>query len=81
MQTAILKTEIYKEVSLLRDDKLSEVKDFIEFILSRQKLSKKKVMQLKGIWAGRGFEKVGDLEKELKSIQKKTMQSILKKGI
>lgn len=81
MQTAILKTEIYKEVSLLRDDKLSEVKDFIEFILSRQEPAKKKVIQLKGIWAGRGFEKVSDLEKELKSIRKKTMQSILKKDI
>lgn len=81
MQTEILKTEIYKEISLLREDKLSEVKDFIEFILSRQKPSKKKVMQLKGIWAGKGFEEIEGLEKELKSIQKKTMQSILKKDI
>lgn len=81
MQTEILKTEIYKEISLLREDKLSEVKDFIEFILTRQKPSKKDVVQFKGIWAGKGFEKIGNLEKELKSIQKMTMQSIIKRDI
>lgn len=80
MQTTALKTEIYKELSLLRDDKLSEVKDFIEFILARQK-SLRKVIRLKGVWAGKGFEKIDDLEKELKSVQKKAMQSILKKDI
>jgi len=80
MQTTILKTEIYKELSLLRDDKLSEVKDFIEFILSRQETFKK-VVRLKGVWAGKGFEKIDDIEKELKTVREKTMQSILKKDI
>lgn len=68
MQGMAIKTEIYKELSMLREDKLSEVKDFIEFILSRQKTSKK-VVRLKGIWAGKGFEEIDNLEKELKSVQ------------
>jgi len=80
MQTTLLKAEIYKELSLIRDDKLSEVKDFIEFILSRQE-SFKKVVRLKGIWAGKGFEEMDDLEKELKAVRKKTRHSILKKAI
>lgn len=80
MQFTVLRTEIYKELFLLRDDKLIEVKDFIEFILSRQE-STKKIVSLKGIWAGKGFEKIDCLKKELKSVQKKSMQSILKKDI
>jgi len=38
----------------------------------------KENIQLKGIWAGKGFEKI-DIQKEIKSLRKDLSKSILKK--
>ena len=42
--TALKLTEISKELTLLPDEKLEEVKDFIDFILSRTNVKKKNVI-------------------------------------
>ncbi|MBI3600182.1 MAG: DUF2281 domain-containing protein [Nitrospinae bacterium] len=82
MQTDAFKiTDIYKELSLLPNDKLNEVRDFIEFVLSRQQTQKRKVVKLRGIWSNKGFEKIGNLEKELKTIQKEFTESFFKRNI
>jgi hypothetical protein len=39
----------------------------------------RKNIQMKGIWAGKGFEKL-DVQKEIKSLRKDISKSILKKG-
>ena len=81
MSTTGLKVaEIKKDLALLPEDKLDEVKDFISFVLSRNKEKKKKIVQMKGIWKGKGFEKL-NIEKELKVARKEMAESILKKEI
>ena len=81
MQTASLKLiEIKRDLPLLSEKKLDEVKDFVEFILSKSHVRKRKVVKLKGIWANKGFEKI-DIESELKSIRKESSDSILRKKI
>ena len=42
------------------------------------KEKEKKNIHLKGIWAGKGFERV-DVQKEIKSLRKDLSKSILKK--
>lgn len=80
MHTKALKiTTIYKELAMLPDEKLDEVKDFIDFIGYKFAAKKKHVVKLKGIWAGKGFEKISNLDTELKSIKKELSGSILKK--
>jgi len=34
------------------------VKDFLSFVLARNKEKKTKIVQMKGIWKGKGFEKL-----------------------
>ena len=81
MSTTGLKVaEIKKDIALLPEDKLYEVKDFISFVLSRNKEKKKKIVQMKGIWKGKGFEKL-NIDKELKVARKEMAESILKKVI
>jgi len=81
MSTTGLKVaEIKKDIALLPEDKLDEVKDFISFVLSRNKEKKKKIVQMKGIWKGKGFEKL-NIDKELKVARKEMAESILKKEI
>ena len=81
MSTTGLKVaEIKKDIALLPEDKLDEVKDFISFVLSRNKEKKKKIVQMKGIWKDKGFEKL-NINKELKVARKEMSESILKKEI
>ena len=78
MSTTGLKvSEIKKDLALLPEDKLDEVKDFIGFVLSRNKEKKKKIVQMKGLWKGKGFEKL-NINKELKVAKKEMAESILK---
>ena len=81
MSTTGLKVaEIKKDIALLPEDKLDEVKDFISFVLSRNNEKKKKIVRMKGIWKGKGFEKL-NINKELKVARKEMSESILKKEI
>lgn len=78
--TALKLTEISKELTMLPDEKLEEVKDFIDFILSKTNVKKKNVIKFEGIWANKGFEKLA-IEKELKSVRKELASSILKRKL
>ena len=81
MSTTGLKVaEIKKDIALLPEDKLDEVKDFISFVLSKNKEKKKNIVQMKGIWKGKGFEKL-NIDKEIKFARKEMAESILKKEI
>ena len=50
--------------------RLAEINDFIEFILSKTDSSKmKRIARLEGIWQGLGFEKIDDLDKDIRDIR------------
>ncbi len=70
--------EIKRKLSRFPGSKLDEVNDFVGFLLSRHKGEGTRNIQMKGIWAGKGFEKV-DVQKEIKSLRKDISKSILKK--
>jgi hypothetical protein len=40
----------------LPENRLDEVKNFVTFILSQDKDKKRKIIQMRGIWKGKGFE-------------------------
>ena len=82
MHTKAIKiTEIHKELDMLPDEKLNEVKDFVDFIYTKFQSKQKSVVKLKGVWAGKGFEKIPDIKMELKSINKELINSILKRKL
>lgn len=73
-------SELNKKLNQLPPEKIEEVKDFIDFLVSHHK-QKKKIAKLCGIWGGKGFEKITNLEAEIKVVKKELSQSILKKKI
>jgi mRNA-degrading endonuclease RelE of RelBE toxin-antitoxin system len=76
MQNTVIKlTEIKKKLTRLPVDKLDEVEDFVGFLLSRHKGEGKKNIRMKGIWAGKGFERI-DIQKEIKRARKDLSNSI-----
>ena len=78
---AIKKMEINKKLSLISEDKLSEVADFIDFILSKSQVQGRKPLRLRGIWKDKGFEKIEDIESALKEVRAHLTNSILDKDI
>jgi len=78
---AMKKIEINKKLSLISEDKIDEVTDFIEFILLKSKAQKRSSVRLRGVWKNKAFDKIKDMESELKEIKKNLTDSILNRNI
>ncbi|MEA2039984.1 MAG: hypothetical protein U9N82_09170 [Thermodesulfobacteriota bacterium] len=71
--------EIKRKLSRLPVSELDEVNDFVGFLLSRHMGEGRRNIHMRGVWAGKGFEKI-DVQKKIKSLRKDISESILKKG-
>ena len=74
--TAMTLNKIRSKLAKVPDDKLSEIDDFVEFILQKSRSKGKKIVKLEGIWKGLGFEKIDNLESEIKKIRKESEELI-----
>jgi hypothetical protein len=79
--TAIKKMELMHNITKLPDEKINEVEKFVKRILAQLEVAPSKPISLKGIWKNKGFEKILDLESELKLVRRELSNSILKKEI
>jgi hypothetical protein len=70
--SAVTIDKIKLKLEQVPQEKLTEVHDFIEFILLKSKPKPKKIVKLEGIWKGLGFEKINDLESEIRKIRQKS---------
>lgn len=77
--TAMKKIELMQKITQLPEKKLGEVEAFLKRLLSQLEVQPPKPISLKGIWKNKGFEKISDLESELKSIRSELSNSLLKK--
>ena len=67
-EVTILK--IKKNIKKIPPAKLDEVNNYIEFILSKLQIkSSKRIIKLEGIWKGLGFEKIDDLESDIRKLR------------
>lgn len=72
---------IQKEINLIPESKLDEVKLYIETILKQADVNKPTPVSLKGIWKGKGFAKIKELETEIQDLRKNLSSSVLNKKI
>lgn len=72
---------IRKEINLIPESKLDEVKLYIETILNQADVDMPKPVSLKGIWKGKGFAKIKELEIEIHDLRKNLSNSVLNKKI
>lgn len=81
MQTAaVKKMELINKIAKLPEQKISEVDSFIQKLLAQLEFKKPEPISLKGIWKNKGFEKITDLEGEIKNIRQELNDSILKRA-
>jgi len=78
---AIKKMELINKITKLPEQKIDEVDNYLQIILLQLKLEKPKPISLRGIWKNKGFEKIADLETEIKNIHNELNSSILKKAL
>ena len=80
-ESVLKKFEIMRELSYVPDERLEEVDNFIKFILYRYNIKagtrKKEPGTLAGIWKNKGFEKIPDLDKEIKNMRKELSDQII----
>lgn len=82
MQTTPLqKMELINKISAIPEDRIKEVKTFIDFILSQSEseIDSEKPINLEGIWKNKGFENI-EVKSELQKVRKELQISILKKS-
>ena len=76
---AIKKTEIIRELSLIPDHKLDNIRKYIESVLQESSKTTRHNRSLKGIWQDTGLAEIADLEAELKEAKKEIEHSILRR--
>lgn len=65
---AIKKTEIIKKLSRASEKDLDRIRKCIESVLTESTITGQKSRSLKGIWKEKGFDKLKDLEIEIKDV-------------
>lgn len=80
-QTNFKRIELVEKIDLIPENKLDEIIDYIEFILSKSNIEKKKSDNLKGIWKNKGFEKISNLEDELINLRKELSNIIINRNL
>ncbi len=78
---AVKKMEIVRELSLIPESKLDSIRMYINSILRESKPITKSNRSLQGIWSDKGFEKITDLEAEVREARKQLSDSILKRQL
>jgi hypothetical protein len=76
---AVKKMEIVRELSLIPESKLDSIRMYIDSILRDSKPLAKSNRSLQGIWSEKGFEKISDLDAEIRETRKQLSDSILKR--
>jgi hypothetical protein len=56
---------------------LKEVSDYIEFLLEKYAWQERKILKFEGIWQGLGFEKLTDLESQIRDLREHANDSLL----
>ena len=78
---SIKRITIQKEINLLPESRLEDVKLFVETLLAQARIKKPEPVSLQGIWKNKGFEKISDLESEIANIRMIASNTLLDKKI
>jgi hypothetical protein len=76
---AIELTEIKRDLANLPADKLAKVREYVRKLLPTPRPAKQAVQPLRGIWKGLGWEKIDDLEEEIRKLRRESSEHILKR--
>lgn len=68
----ISRHKIKQNLNKIPPTKMEEVSDFIEFLLKKHARRGRNIIKFEGIWQGLGFEKLANLESQIRELRKET---------
>ena len=75
--------EIVRQLSQVPAERLNEIGSFVKFILFQSNIKttskQKEPKTLGGIWKNKGFEKIKDLDREIRNLRKELGNQILER--
>lgn len=81
--SVLTKYAIMRELSYVPPERLNEVETFIKFILFKSKTRmnnrKREPKTLAGIWKNKGFEKIANLDEEIRNLRRELGNQILER--
>jgi len=84
-ENILKKLEIIRQLSYVPEERLKEVESYIKFILIQSDIKfpvkEKEPKTLAGIWKDKGFEKIADVDREIKKLRAKIGNRILDRQI
>ena len=82
-ERVLKRIEIVRQLSQVPSERLSDIESFVKFILFQSNIKTpskpKEPKTLAGIWKNKGFEKIKDLDREIKSLRKELGNQILER--
>ena len=70
--------KVKKNLFKIPKARLTEINDFIEFILSKTESSRlNQVERLEGVWQGIGFERITDMDNSIREIRDESEKAML----
>jgi len=75
------KLDILRKLSLVPDNSLEKVKEYLDMLLADEEKGTTGEKCLKGIWRGSDFEKLVDLEVAVREARKELQGNILNKAM
>ena len=79
MNEEIVKYLLKSRLDLLTGEQLGKVSEFVATTFSEDE-SDRRIIQMEGIWKGLGFEKIVDLEREIKATRAELDSQTLEKS-
>ncbi len=79
MNASVMKSKIKWNLTRLSPKEVEEVNNLVQSLLE-QKKTERRIVNLEGIWEGIGFEKILDLEGEIKKIRKELAEQLLRRS-
>lgn len=71
-------TKVKQKLYKIPPDKLQEIDDFIDFVLTKTRSKpSRRIEKLEGIWKGLGFERILDLDESIREIRRDSEKSLL----
>ena len=79
MSASAMKSKIKWNLTQLSPEEIEKVNNLVQSLLD-QKRTARKVVNLEGIWESIGFEKILDLEGEIKKKRKELAEQLLRRS-
>ena len=79
MNASVMKSKIKWNLTRLSPKEVEEVNNLVQSLLE-QKKTERRIVNLEGIWENIGFEKILDLEGEIKKIRKELAEQLLRRS-